>query len=153
MKVKIWTAKQLPIIQELFSDGRIPKAVADETLRVVSILDEYYGTERNVDNDDGGYLLVYTDCIGNFGEIERFLDKYHVRLDDMELDDTLYTGDGVTWKSVLYLVTNDYGITLIYPYRDKEKQKGSFLNVLNSQYIVTKRKIFSGDRDRRDAKN
>lgn len=121
MKVKIWTAKQLPIIQELFSDGRIPKAVADETLRVVSILDEYYGTERNVDNDDGGYLLVYTDCIGNFGEIERFLDKYHVRLDDMELDDTLYTGDGVTWKSVLYLVTNDYGITLIYPYRDKEK--------------------------------
>lgn len=120
MKVKIWTAKQLPIIQELVSDGRIPKAVADETIRVISILDEYYGSERNVDNDDGGYLLVYTDCIGNDSEIERFLDKYHVRLDDMELDDILCTGDGMTWKSVLYLVSNDYGITVIYPCRDGE---------------------------------
>lgn len=117
MKLKIWTAEQLPMVQELVLDGRIPKAVADETLRVVSILDEYYGTERNVDNDDGGYLLIYTDCIGDNGEIQKFLDNYHVRLDDMELDDTLCTGDGVTWKSVLYLVTNDYGITLIYPCR------------------------------------
>ena len=58
MKVKIWTAKQLPIIQELVSNGKIPKAVADETLRVVSILDEYYGSERNVDNDDGGYRYL-----------------------------------------------------------------------------------------------
>lgn len=125
MKVKIWTAKQLTMVQELVKDGRIPKAVADESLRVVSILDEYYGTERNVDNDDGGYLLIYTDCIENNREIQRFLDKYRVRLDDMELDDTICTGDGVMWKSVLYLVTNDYGITLIYPYRSWSMMKGS----------------------------
>ena len=121
MKVKIWTAKQLSMVQELVKDGRIPKAVADESLRVVSILDEYYGTERNVDNDDGGFLLIYTDCLEDNGEIQRFLDSYHIRLDDMELDDTICTGDGVTWKSALYLVTNDYGITLIYPYRNTEK--------------------------------
>ncbi|WP_288175041.1 hypothetical protein [Sporofaciens musculi] len=120
MKVKIWTAKQLPIIQELVSNGKIPKAVADETLRVVSILDEYYGSERNVDNDDGGFLLIYTDCLEDNGEIQRFLDSYHIRLDDMELDDTLCTDDGITWKSVLYLVSNDYGITLIYPCKDEE---------------------------------
>lgn len=153
MKVKIWTAKQLSMVQELVKDGRIPKAVADESLRVVSILDEYYGTERNVDNDDGGYLLIYTECIEDNREIQRFLDKYRVRLDDMELDDTICTGDGVTWKSALYLVTNDYGITLIYPYRNTEKQKASFVNVLNSQCDVTKKIFFSGDRDRRDTKN
>ena len=115
--MKIWTAEQLPMVQELVKDGRIPTAVADESLRVVSILDEYYGTERNVDNDDGGYLLIYTECMEDNREIQRFLDKYHVRLDDMELDDTVCTDDGITWKSVLYLVTNDYGITLIYPCR------------------------------------
>lgn len=118
--MKIWTAEQLPIVHKLVLDGRIPKAVADETLRVVSILDEYYGSERNVDNDDGGYLLIYTDCIEDNREIQRFLDNYQIRLDDMELDDTLCTDDGITWKSVLYLVSNDYGITLIYPYRNKD---------------------------------
>ena len=58
------------MVQELVKDGRIPTAVADESLRVVSIL-----------------------------------------------DDTICTDDGITWSSVLYLVSNDYGITLIYPYR------------------------------------
>ena len=72
--MKIWTNEQLPMVQELVKDGRIPKAVADESLRVVSIL-----------------------------------------------DDTICTDDGITWSSILYLVSNDYGITLIYPYRNTEK--------------------------------
>lgn len=117
MQIKIWTANQIHMVRKMVIDGKIPEIVADEVSRVVSILDEYYGAERNVESDDGGYLLVYTDCIEDEREIQRFLDKYHVRLDDMELDDTLCTGDGITWKSVLYLVTNDYGITLIYPCR------------------------------------
>lgn len=117
MKIKIWTVNQMPKIREMVINGRIPESVADEVSRVVSILDEYYDAERNVETDDGGYLLVYTDYIEDEKEIQTFLDKYHIGLEDAELDDTLYTGDGVTWKSVLYLVTNDYGITLIYPCR------------------------------------
>lgn len=117
MKLKIWTTNQMPMVREMVIDGRIPEFVADEVSRVVSILDEYYDAERNVETDDGGYLLVYTDYIEDGREIQRFLDKYHIGLDDAELDDILCTGNGVTWKSVLYLVTNDYGITLIYPYR------------------------------------
>lgn len=107
----------MPMVREMVIDGRIPEFVADEVSRVVSILDEYYDARRNVESDDGGYLVVYTDCIEEGREIQRFLDKYNIGLDDAELDDILYTGDGVTWKSVLYLVSNDYGITLIYPYR------------------------------------
>ena len=118
MKIKIWTTNQMPMVREMVIDGRIPGFVADEVSRVVSILDEYYGTERNVESDDGGYLIVYTDYIEDRREIQRFLDKYNIGLDDAELDDILYTGDGVTWKSVLYLVSNDYGITFIYPCRN-----------------------------------
>lgn len=125
MKIKIWTVNQMPKIREMVIDGRIPESVADEVSRVVSILDEYYDAERNVETDDGGYLLVYTDYIEDEKEIQTFLDKYHIGLEDAELDDTLYTGDGVTWKSVLYLVTNDYGITLIYPCRSCREWKDS----------------------------
>lgn len=119
--VKIWTMEQVPIIHELVANGRIPKVVGDEVSRVVSILDQYYGAERNVESDDGGYLLVYTDYLEDESEIQRFLDTYHVGLDDAELDDILCTCDGVTWKSVLYLVTNDYGIALIYPCSDETR--------------------------------
>lgn len=72
MKLKIWTVKQLPMVQELIKDGRIPEVAVDEVARVVSILDRYYGTERNVDNDDGGYLVVYTDCIEDKGTEKSF---------------------------------------------------------------------------------
>ena len=123
MKVKIWTVNQMPMIREMVIDGRLPEFVADEVSRIVSILDEYYDAKRNVENDDGGYLLVYTDYIEDKAEIQAFLDKYHMNLDDAELDDTLCIRDGVTWKSVLYLVTNDYGVTLIYPYRSNVIKK------------------------------
>lgn len=117
MKIKIWTVNQMSMVREMVIDGRIPEFVADEVSRVVSILDEYYDAKRNVESDDGGYLVVYTDCVEDEREIQAFLERYHISLDDAELDDTLGTCNGITWRSVLYLVTNDYGITFIYPCR------------------------------------
>lgn len=117
MKIKIWTVNQMSMVREMVIDGRIPEFVADEVSRVVSILDEYYDAKRNVESDDGGYLVVYTDCVEDEREIQAFFERYHISLDDAELDDTLGICNGITWRSVLYLVTNDYGITFIYPCR------------------------------------
>lgn len=115
MKIKLWTLKQSEKIEELLSKKIIPVSAADKALDVLTILDEYYKEDREVDNDDGGYLLLYTECMEEGKEIQGVLDEYHVPVEDAELEDVLCSIDGVIWKSVLYLVTNDFGITLIYP--------------------------------------
>lgn len=116
MKVKLWTLKQKPQIKELLSNKLIPLEAANEALKVLSILDKYYGENRDVDNDDGGYLMLYMEPLEEGRGISKNeLDKYHVPAEDMEAEDILCSIDGIAWKSVLYLTTNDYGITLIYP--------------------------------------
>jgi len=57
---------------------QIPEIVAKRALNIVSILDKYYGVDRNIDKDNGGYLLIFTDCLQDVCEIQRLLDKYHV---------------------------------------------------------------------------
>lgn len=121
MKIKLWTLRQSAQIEELMSKKIIPVEAADKALNVLSILDKYYGEHRNVDSDDGGYLLLYTRCVKDSKEIQGVLDEYQVPIEDAELEDVLCSVDSLIWKSVLYLITNDYGITLIYPCRGDVK--------------------------------
>lgn len=117
MKIKLWTLKQAEQIEELLSKKLIPIEAADESLKVLSILDKYYGADRDVDHDDGGYLLLYTGCVKEGEVIKEILEGYNVPIEDAEIEAVLCSANGVIWKSVLYLTTNDFGITLIYPCR------------------------------------
>ena len=45
-------------LESLDLDGKIPKEVYLEALRVVSYLDEYFGADRDVDFDNGGYVII-----------------------------------------------------------------------------------------------
>ena len=121
MEIKIWTNSQLSMIKQMEVEGRIPADVTNETKRVLSILDGYYGEDRDVENDDGGYVVIFTECIEDVEGIPKILDKYHVRLDDEEFKNDLCACGGVIWTSALYLVSNDYGITVIYPREDGSK--------------------------------
>lgn len=117
MKLKLWTLQQLPLVKQMEADHMIPEIVADELENVLSILDRYYGADRAVETADGGYILLYTHYIARPEkiQIQDVLDTYYLRPDEMEAEDILCVCGSVTWKSVLYLATNDYGITLIYP--------------------------------------
>lgn len=119
--VKIWTQSQLTMVRQMEAEGRIPADVTNETRRVLSILNDYYGQDRDVDNDDGGYVVIFTELMGDSGEIREILEEYHVRLDDEEFRENLCVCDGVVWMSALYLVSNDYGITVIYPRRSEDE--------------------------------
>lgn len=115
MKIKLWTLKQSSKIEELLSKKLIPAEAADKVLNTLSILDRYYGEDRNVDDDDGGYLLLYTECMKEDKEIQGVLDEYHVPVEDAELEDILCSVDGLIWKYILVLVTNEYSVSFIYP--------------------------------------
>lgn len=117
MKIKLWTFKQSSQVEELLLNKLIPAEAADRALNVLSTLDKYYGADRDVDHDDGGYLLLYTECVKEDEELREVLRVYHVPVEDAELEDVLCSIDGVIWKSILYLATSDFGITLIYPRR------------------------------------
>lgn len=122
MTERIWTGSQYGKLSELQKKYRIPAAVIEEVHRVVDILDTYYGCDRDVDRDDGGYLLLVTECMDMGRYLMELLDKYHVAVEDAELNDTVCANDGVTWKSVLYLVSNDFGITCVYPYMEETEK-------------------------------
>lgn len=115
MTERIWTQQQYAKLFKLQKKYSIPHEVIESICKVVEILDRYYGKDRNVDTDDGGYLVLFTECLEGMGSIYKILENYHVHIADAELEEVLCFSDGLLWKSVLYLITNDYGITVIYP--------------------------------------
>ena len=61
----------------------------------VEILDEYYGSERDIEKDMGGYVVVF---YGKMEEVEeqstKHLEGYHLREDDYEFEDIYETETG-----------------------------------------------------------
>ena len=98
MLYKIRTQNDLAKIKGMF-----PITVADETERVIAVLDENY------DNGKGGFVAV----VENELDLEE-LKKYHLdcQTDVCEFADVL--GDS-GFVSVLYLVGTEFAITVIMP--------------------------------------
>jgi hypothetical protein len=113
-----WTKAQLPQLYELQNKHNMPSKVIDEIEKVISILDTYYGTERDFQNDDGGYILIMLPDVMNISESKRsmFLEKYSIQEDTAEYHDVVADGN-TEWHTELYLISNDYGIVLVYPMR------------------------------------
>lgn len=114
MKRIFWTERQVDEVKEVCSQHRTPEKVQKEVNRVLKILDNVYGDNREVWNDDGGFILFCTESIGE-KELEEILKEYHVRSDEAEYRDIIEQENRRTWEIRLYLITNDYGITIVFP--------------------------------------
>ncbi len=123
MKERIWTKAQLEKLEKLKEKQGIPQCVIDEVERVVQILDCYYGKNRDVDNDDGGYvcLILSEDAEEVRREYHEILKQYNLDEDMAEFEDTICKGRDIEWHSDLFLVCNDYGVTIIYPLKREEE--------------------------------
>jgi hypothetical protein len=55
---KVFKAGTVAELELLRLEGKIPKEVYQEALRVVAYLDETFGAERDVEFDDGGYMCI-----------------------------------------------------------------------------------------------
>lgn len=115
---KIWRVAQVRNLLNLQEKYNIPLEVIKAVEHIATILDAEYGMERNVDKDDGGYVLLLLP--------ERYIDDteilYHRLLEEhglcygtAEMESVICSYGGIEWFEELYLTTNDYGSTVDYP--------------------------------------
>lgn len=116
MTERLWTMTQMPRLIEMQKNYQIPGEVVEVIQTVLGIMDTYYGKDRNVDEDDGGYVfLIFCESTDGWRKAYmELLKKYHLKKEDAELQDIICESLETRWHSDLFLVSNDYGITIIY---------------------------------------
>ena len=109
MTERIWTRSQCVKISELQKKYRMPEKVVAEIHKAVDMLDKYYGMDRDVDKDDGGYVFLILPEHGEKLELLylEVLGRYHLDLGDAEYKDIIY-------ENGFILVTNDYCLNIVY---------------------------------------
>ena len=117
MVEKIWRVAQIQNLLALQEKYKIPQEVIRVVEHIAAILDAEYGMERDVDKDDGGYvLLLLPEKDMDDTEIlyHRLLEEYGLRYGTEEMKSVICRYGGMEWFEELYLITNDYGITVVY---------------------------------------
>jgi hypothetical protein len=106
MLYKFGTTKELEAIK-----GKIPDTLYQTALNIVKALDENYGENRDVDEEDGGFCLV----LQNVQDIQEAAD-WHIRLDKgtHEYVNLVKCADG-DYLNVLYLMNNEFGVNVFLP--------------------------------------
>ena len=99
------------------SDMKTLPELQDEVQKIIydqlEILTQFYGADRDVDNDDGGYVL-YADPGTSNEEIKAMFD-YSQHLPEFV---TLHRHTEPLTCSSLYLLHNEYGIVLLMALQD-----------------------------------
>jgi len=70
------------------------------------VLDTEYGTDRDIDSNDGGYVVFITENTAKEEVIEVFDYKNH---------NVEYIEIGETYSTAVYLLNNEYTVMLIMP--------------------------------------
>ncbi|WP_027399609.1 hypothetical protein [Anaerovorax odorimutans] len=92
--------------------------LSDEVTKVIkeeaTILDNEYGIDRDVDGKDGGYILV----IESEDDFKRLKD-IDINIDTVIVEDIIKikTENEEDWLNCLILFNNDFGISLIMPFK------------------------------------
>jgi hypothetical protein len=81
-------------------------SVKEALLDYTSVLTNFYGEDRDIDNDDGGYVL-YAERGTTLEELETYFDYSRYLLEFAEGSDS---GEVIT---AVYLLGNDYGVVIV----------------------------------------
>ncbi|WP_427340510.1 hypothetical protein [Caloranaerobacter sp. DY30410] len=103
--IKIGHKREVKNIKDL------PEEVLEVVRGIVATLDTYYGKNRDVDNEDGGYVLI----IQSEEDIER-LEEFDIYIDEEiypEYVDRIKVEEGEDWINAFILCNNEFGISLI----------------------------------------
>lgn len=92
--------------------NNLPAELVQAILENVTILDNEYGEEREVDHGDGGYVVV----IESVDELAKLKDV-HLDVNTMipEYVDVVNCSDGQVYTSSLVLLGSDFGIVVVMP--------------------------------------
>jgi hypothetical protein len=99
-------------VHQLASLRSLPAEVMNTIHEAVTILDNEYGEDRDVDSGDGGFVLV----IENKAELQALQEiRIDVTSDIPEYVDVIHCQDGQVFASSLILQGSDFGIILVMP--------------------------------------
>ena len=99
---KIYLSEQLDELKKYSAE------VINTISKSVDILDENYGSARDVNSDLGGYILI----------AENMLDIEMLKQDKLqglipEYTDVIECSEGVNWTSSLFLLSSDFSIVVV----------------------------------------
>ena len=104
--IKVGTARELSLFE-----GMLDRDVYRAVLRIVSKLDETYGADRDVDNSDGGFVLI----AGNVEDIST-IDRRYVKLDSNRHEAVdIVKCESRPYINAFFLCNNEFGINVFMP--------------------------------------
>ena len=100
--------KAIYLKEKLNELSAYPVEVINSISDIISMLDENYGVERNIEADLGGYVLI----------AENIVDIEILKQDKLkgllaEYTDIIECSEGVNWTSSLFLLSSDFSIVVI----------------------------------------
>jgi hypothetical protein len=108
---KAGTVREVIELKERSFNFDVPEEVYREALRIVTILDEVYGADRDIDNGDGGFVLIAQ----NIQDIPIISERY-VRLDGNAHEAVeLVKCSREPYINALYLSNNEFGMNILMP--------------------------------------
>lgn len=87
--------------------GLLPKEVFEEITRIANILDDNYGVDRDIFEEDGGYICI----VENDTDVAELNAKHEVDLSEAIPEICTKISDG--WLNALILCNNEFGINVI----------------------------------------
>ncbi len=115
-----WTSIQIEEIHAFCKLYKFPEEVQERIISLVQVMDRYYSIGRDMDADGGCVAVITCEEENEIKqEYEDILQKYHIRIDEREFRDILCTDDGGEYYSDLYIVTNDFGVTIIWYHKER----------------------------------
>ena len=91
--------------------GKVPLAVYQEVLRIVSVLDKYYGKDRDIYRNDGGFVFIAE----NKSDLKYFIDNHIDPRKGSYEDIRIIGAEGVQYFNIFFLCNNEFSINLIFP--------------------------------------
>lgn len=111
----IGTVKQL---EELSASIKacLPIQIWERLKERVETFEQCYGADRDLEEDLGGYAVIFPSMSPNEQEEHRnILDKYHAKEHEYEYRNIISVEDSQKWVEELFVLSADYCIIMFYP--------------------------------------
>ena len=93
--------------------GKVLRAVYERALGIVSILDKYYGKDRDVYTNDGGFVFIAEDK----EDLSYFI-SHHINPNNGSYEDAqIFRTEQGYYLDILFMCNNEFSIDLLTPAR------------------------------------
>lgn len=97
-------------VKEIDKVKHLPKNLVEKINELVQVLDNEYGSERDIDRDLGGYVAVLEEAV----DIELLKESnLDIETEIPEWVEEVVDKDNVAWMIALFILSDDYSIVVV----------------------------------------